>query len=80
MEGSWGWSFLEVSFLSRVRDTVMCFPKVKNTWASASTSLTSVSSPVKWEEPPILQQQPLRGKGSQGPVGVRTAGAEQRPA
>ena len=80
MEGSWGWSFLEVSFLSRVRDTVMCFPKVENTWASASTSPTSVSSSVKWEEPPILQQQLLRGKGSQGPVGVRTAGAEQRPA
>ena len=78
MEGSWGGSFSEVSFLSRVRDTVMRFPKVKNTWESSSTSLTSVSSSVKWEEPPILQQHLLRGKWCQGPVGVRTVGAEQR--
>ena len=78
MEGSWGGSFPEVSFLAKVRDTVMCFPKFKNTWASSSTSLTSISSSVKWEESPVLQQQLLRGKGSQGPVGVRTAGAKQR--
>ena len=30
------------------------------------------------EKTPILQQHLLRGKGSQGPVGIRIAGAEQR--
>ena len=56
---------------------VMCFPKVNNTWTISSASLTSVFSSVKWEEPPILQLHLLRGKGSKGPVGVRTAGAKQ---
>ena len=58
----------------------LLFPKVNNTWTRSSASLTSVFSSVKWEEPPILQAHLLRGKGSQGPVGVRTARAEQRPA
>ena len=59
---------------------VMCFPKVNNTWTRSSASLTSVFSSVKWEEPPILQPHLLRGRESQGPVDVRRAGAEQRPA
>ena len=90
LDAAWGLQQLQ-QLRWVVSEVTKCLPETGQDWALLGCVLPPSqpsTPPCPWslqvhftdEKPQLLQQQLLRGKGSQGPVGVRTAGAEQRPA